>query len=95
MFLRVDVSEVVRRKRGLFAAVQDVCFNKYRKFKVKRVKLCVELMAFYRGLFWQWKDGPKAIFDVKDLEKERQVIQLTKELLNERLKAYKMPLSEG
>ena len=57
LFLRVDVSEFVYKNGHLQRAVQmDVALRRFRRFKLKRARFCVELLTFNRAMLWDYSE---------------------------------------
>lgn len=41
--------------------------RKYKRFKLKRTKLCVELITYLRSQKWVFPEAVEGIFTVKDV----------------------------
>lgn len=70
LFIRIDISELVKSCESLLRLViSDIALKKYRRFKVKRIAFCCELLAFHRALLWSYDEGPDFVFYINNIER--------------------------
>lgn len=55
LFIRIDISELVKNCEPLLRhVIADIALKKYRRFKIKRIAFCSELLGFHRAMLWSY-----------------------------------------
>lgn len=68
LFLRIDCTELVKQCKPMRRVIsdKDIAVNKYCRFKVKRTKICLELLAYIRAELWTYGNSIEQIFYPND-----------------------------
>jgi hypothetical protein len=75
LFLRLDMKEYSKGYTAYPQVLHDLKLSRMVKIKVKRTKMCVELLAFLRGLKWKLHDNVEGIFYVLKVTREMEVLR--------------------
>lgn len=93
LFIRIDISDFVLKNKPLHEYVSaNIKLNRYRRFKVKRITFCSQILAFHRSLLWVYTDSPEGIFCVTEIDSERKILSKVKTLFEMKLNSYKHTL---
>lgn len=95
MFIRINFEDQIMSNVDLKYALQEIRIKKIKKFKLKRTKLCLELIVYHRIQKWNYGDPIENIFSVKDIEMELEVLSSTKSLFEKFLSEYKQTLTHN
>ena len=77
MFVKFDMTEEIIDNPDFQFALQDIKIKKYRKFKLKRTKICLQLITYFRIQKWRYGESIESIFSVTNWEKELEVLYET------------------
>lgn len=69
-FLRINVSEDVLGNKHMRTVLKEIQIKKYKRFKIKRTKICLELITYVRMLKWQSGDSIDGIFSMSNCDTE-------------------------
>ena len=95
MFIKIGIEEEVNSSFYLRAITREIQIKKYQRFKIKRTKMCVELVTYFRMRRWSYGHSIDNIFSVVDLEVERQALQETRQFYLDYLSKYKTNLESN
>ena len=48
MFIKIEVDKNIEADKNLRTICKDINIRKYQRFKIKRTKMCVELITYFR-----------------------------------------------
>lgn len=54
MFIKIVVGEQVNNSKWLRTVGKEIQIKKYQRFKIKRTKMCVELVTYFRMQRWKY-----------------------------------------
>lgn len=64
MFVKIDVEKDIRNNKYLRTVCREIQIRKYLRFKIKRTKMCVELIAYFRMQWWKYGGSLDAVFGI-------------------------------
>ena len=95
MFLKIDITEQVINDPYLRTVLEEINIRKYKRFKLKRTKFCIELLAYLRSEFWAFGQPIEHIFTVASTEREIKVLEKAKEIYVSKIGEYSKPLQQN
>ena len=70
MFIRINFEDQILGNVDFKHTLQEIRIKKVKRFKLKRTKLCLELIVYHRIQKWNYGEPIENIFSVKDIEME-------------------------
>lgn len=62
---------------------------------MKRTVFCLELLTFHRSLYWKYQEDPETIFFVYDLDREKHILKLVREIITKKLDSFTCTLEQN
>lgn len=69
MYIKINIEKYLLGNMNFRSLLEDIKIKKYRRFKVKRTKLCLEIIVHCRVQKWEYEDKVESIFTVMDATK--------------------------
>ncbi|CAK65712.1 unnamed protein product (macronuclear) [Paramecium tetraurelia] len=93
-FLRVEFLKYIKNKVGIWI-VHRFKLNKLKRFKLKHIVPPYELIVFCKLIYWNTNvHSVNTIFNIQDLQLERQALSLALEILIEQNSKFKETIEE-
>lgn len=68
MFIKIDVEDQIKNNIYLRTVCKDIQIKRFLRFKIKRTKMCVQLIAYFRMKKWKYGHNLDSVFAITNID---------------------------